>query len=165
MAASSSDEGEREEEGHEDSHNHTGDGGDDGEEEVDEDVRQTRSNGRSNARRPQRDGAALSTSDSESDSELASDLLHSDSDGSETRGSSPSSSEYSDWTAEAGVNLEPPKRTRRKVYRRPQCLSSEDEVRFFFFFLVSFLPWNWRSFTWKTVNYDLKTEFFLMSKF
>lgn len=98
-------------------------------------VRQTRSNA---ARRHQRDGA-LSTSDTDdSDSELASDLLGSDSEGSETQGgSSSSSSEYSDWTAEAGVNLEPPKRTRRKVYRRPQCLSSEDEVLF-----LSIRCWN-----------------------
>lgn len=107
-------------------------------------VRQTRSNA---ARRNQRDGA-LSTSDTDdSDSELASDLLGSDSEGSETQGGSSSSSEYSDWTAEAGVNLEPPKRTRRKVYRRPQCLSSEDEVSLTFpfnfdfalsFYLISF---------------------------
>ena len=96
---------------------------------LDLEVRQTRSSNVAR-RNHQRDGA-LSTSDTDdSDSELASDMLGSDSEGSETQGggSSSSSSEYSDWTAEAGVNLEPPKRTRRKVYRRPQCLSSEDEA-------------------------------------
>ena len=62
------------------------------------------------------------------DSELASDLLDSDGSDSEHVLSSSFSSEYSDWTAEAGVNLEPPKRTRRKVYRRPRCLSSEEKV-------------------------------------
>jgi hypothetical protein len=95
-----------------------------------EETRQTRSNVR---RQQPRNGDALSTSDSddsESESDLASDLLESDDSDSETRGSSSSSSsEYSDWTAEAGVNLEPPKRTRKKVYRRPRCLSSEEEVR------------------------------------
>ena len=94
-----------------------------------EETRQTRSNAR---RQQPRNGDALSTSDSddsESESDLASDLLDSDDSDSETRGSSSSSSsEYSDWTAEAGVNLEPPKRTRKKVYRRPRCLSSEEEV-------------------------------------
>ncbi|XP_057373055.1 bromodomain and WD repeat-containing protein 3-like [Daphnia carinata] len=95
-----------------------------------EETRRTRSNAR---QRPQtRNGDALSTSDSddsESESDLASDLLDSDDSDSETRGSSSSSSsEYSDWTAEAGVNLEPPKRTRKKVYRRPRCLSSEEET-------------------------------------
>lgn len=95
-----------------------------------EEVRRTRSNARQ--RQSTRNGDNLSTSDSddsESESDLASDLLDSDDSDSETRGSSSSSSEYSDWTAEAGVNLEPPKRTRRKVYRRPRCLSSEEEVR------------------------------------
>lgn len=94
-----------------------------------EEVRQTRSHART--RQQPRNGDALSTSDSddsESESDLASDLLDSDDSDSETRGSSSSSSEYSDWTAEAGVNLEPPKRTRKKVYRRPRCLSSEEEV-------------------------------------
>ena len=88
-----------------------------------EDTRVTRP-----ARNTRRGGARLSTSESdESDSDLASDLLDNDSD-SEGHGTS-SSSEYSDWTAEAGVgNLEPPKRNRRKVYRRPRCLSSEGEV-------------------------------------
>lgn len=106
-----------------------------------EETRQTRSNAR---RQQPRDGDALSTSDSddsESESDLASDLLDSDESDSETRGSSSSSSsEYSDWTAEAGVNLEPPKRTRKKVYRRPRCLSSEEEVKynisFFFYWLL-----------------------------
>lgn len=97
--------------------------------EDEEEVRQTRSHGRQ--RQPARNGDALSTSDSdesESESDLASDLLDSDDSDSETRGSSSSSSEYSDWTAEAGVNLAPPQRTRKKVYRRPRCISSEEEV-------------------------------------
>ena len=103
------------------------------EDEIEGTIRQTRSHAarRGGRNQQQRDGDALSTSDSndsESDSELASDLLDSDGSDSEHVSSSSSSSEYSDWTAEAGVNLEPPKRTRRKVYRRPRCLSSEEEV-------------------------------------
>lgn len=101
-------------------------------ESDDEEVRRTRSSRQPSRQQPQRNGDALSTSDSddsESDSELASDLLDSDDSDSEAQASSSaSSSEYSDWTAEAGVNLEPPKRTRKKVYRRPRCLSSEEEV-------------------------------------
>ncbi|KAM4696114.1 bromodomain and WD repeat-containing protein 3 [Rhinophrynus dorsalis] len=40
--------------------------------------------------------------------------------------SSDSSSEYSDWTADAGINLQPPKRQTRRTTRRT-CSSSEDE--------------------------------------
>lgn len=107
-----------------------------GEEEVDvEDTRRTSGSEneeegpRTRARgRPQRNGEALSTSDSdESESELASDLLDSDSDSEAAASSSSSSSEYSDWTADAGVNLEPPRRPRRKVYRRPVLPASEDD--------------------------------------
>ena len=96
--------------------------------EDEEEVRHTRSHARQ--RQQPRNGDALSTSDSDSESEsdLNSDMLDNDDSDSEARGSSSSSSEYSDWTAEAGVNLEPPERTRRKVYRRPRCLSSEEEV-------------------------------------
>ena len=106
----------------------------DGSDDEEEGGRQTRSHAarRGRTSQTQRDGDALSTSDSndsDSDSELASDLLGSDGSDSEHLSSSSSSSEYSDWTAEAGVNLEPPKRTRRKVYRRPRCLSSEEEVK------------------------------------
>lgn len=96
-----------------------------------EEVRRTRSIARQRTSTRGNGGDDLSTSDSddsESESDLASDLLDSDDSDSEARGSSSSSSEYSDWTAEAGVNLEPPKRTRKKVYRRPRCLSSEEEV-------------------------------------
>ncbi len=102
-----------------------------GDSDEDEDVHRTRSHARRTQRQPaQRDGDALSTSDSnDSDSEsLASELLDSDDSDSEIgAASSESSSEYSDWTAEAGVNLEPPKRT-RKTHRRPRCLSSEEET-------------------------------------
>lgn len=102
-------------------------------ESNDEEVRRTRgSSTRQQRQPPQRNGDALSTSDSndsDSESDLASDLLDSDDSDSEAPGSSSdSSSEYSDWTAEAGVNLEPPKRPRKKIYRRPRCLSSEEET-------------------------------------
>uniref|UniRef100_A0A8B9TR07 Bromodomain and WD repeat domain containing 3 n=1 Tax=Anas platyrhynchos TaxID=8839 RepID=A0A8B9TR07_ANAPL len=40
--------------------------------------------------------------------------------------SSDSSSEYSDWTADAGINLQPPKRQTRQAARKI-CSSSEDE--------------------------------------
>lgn len=42
--------------------------------------------------------------------------------------SSDSSSRYSDWTADAGINLQPPLRTsaRRRITRF--CSSSEDEM-------------------------------------
>uniref|UniRef100_A0A670JXD1 Bromodomain and WD repeat domain containing 3 n=1 Tax=Podarcis muralis TaxID=64176 RepID=A0A670JXD1_PODMU len=40
--------------------------------------------------------------------------------------SSDSSSEYSDWTADAGINLQPPKRQTRQATRK-MCSSSEDE--------------------------------------
>ncbi|CAH2314773.1 bromodomain and WD repeat-containing 3 isoform X2 [Pelobates cultripes] len=40
--------------------------------------------------------------------------------------SSDSSSEYSDWTADAGINLQPPKRQTRQTTRK-MCSSSEDE--------------------------------------
>ncbi|XP_015274333.1 PREDICTED: bromodomain and WD repeat-containing protein 3 [Gekko japonicus] len=40
--------------------------------------------------------------------------------------SSDSSSEYSDWTADAGINLQPPKRQTRQASRKI-CSSSEDE--------------------------------------
>lgn len=41
---------------------------------------------------------------------------------------SDSSSEYSDWTADAGINLEPPKRTTRRLPARvARSSSSEDE--------------------------------------
>ncbi|KAH0630960.1 hypothetical protein JD844_004374, partial [Phrynosoma platyrhinos] len=40
--------------------------------------------------------------------------------------SSDSSSEYSDWTADAGINLQPPKRQTRQTARKI-CSSSEDE--------------------------------------
>uniref|UniRef100_A0A674I664 Bromodomain and WD repeat domain containing 3 n=1 Tax=Terrapene triunguis TaxID=2587831 RepID=A0A674I664_9SAUR len=40
--------------------------------------------------------------------------------------SSDSSSEYSDWTADAGINLQPPKRQTRQATRKI-CSSSEDE--------------------------------------
>uniref|UniRef100_A0ABM5EVK0 Bromodomain and WD repeat-containing protein 3 isoform X3 n=1 Tax=Pogona vitticeps TaxID=103695 RepID=A0ABM5EVK0_9SAUR len=40
--------------------------------------------------------------------------------------SSESSSEYSDWTADAGINLQPPKRQTRQAARKI-CSSSEDE--------------------------------------
>ncbi|KAJ7310307.1 hypothetical protein JRQ81_007211 [Phrynocephalus forsythii] len=40
--------------------------------------------------------------------------------------SSESSSEYSDWTADAGINLQPPKRQTRQAVRKI-CSSSEDE--------------------------------------
>lgn len=39
---------------------------------------------------------------------------------------SDSSSEYSDWTADAGINLQPPKRQTRQAARKI-CSSSEDE--------------------------------------
>uniref|UniRef100_A0AAR2KAN6 Bromo domain-containing protein n=1 Tax=Pygocentrus nattereri TaxID=42514 RepID=A0AAR2KAN6_PYGNA len=41
--------------------------------------------------------------------------------------SSDSSSEYSDWTADAGINLQPPKRPIRRPARVAQSSSSEDE--------------------------------------
>ncbi|XP_073808252.1 bromodomain and WD repeat-containing protein 3 isoform X3 [Danio rerio] len=41
--------------------------------------------------------------------------------------SSDSSSEYSDWTADAGINLQPPKRTTRRPARVAVSSSSEDE--------------------------------------
>ena len=114
---SSSDEGGEDEEQHEEQL-HSG-----SEAEGGVDMPRTRSQGN----RRQRNDGALSTSDSEeSDSDLASELLDSDSESQD--GSSSSSSEYSDWTAEAGVNLEPPKRTRRKAYRRPRCLSTDEEA-------------------------------------
>lgn len=40
---------------------------------------------------------------------------------------SDSSSEYSDWTADAGINLQPPKRTTRRPVKRPEYSSSEEE--------------------------------------
>lgn len=40
---------------------------------------------------------------------------------------SDSSSEYSDWTADAGINLQPPKRTTRRPARVATTSSSEDE--------------------------------------
>lgn len=39
---------------------------------------------------------------------------------------SDSSSEYSDWTADAGINLQPPKRSSRRP-ARPQGYSSSEE--------------------------------------
>lgn len=39
---------------------------------------------------------------------------------------SDSSSEYSDWTADAGINLQPPKRSTRRP-ARPQGYSSSEE--------------------------------------
>jgi len=39
---------------------------------------------------------------------------------------SDSSSEYSDWTADAGINLQPPKRQTRQAARKI-CSSSADE--------------------------------------
>ena len=39
---------------------------------------------------------------------------------------SDSSSEYSDWTADAGINLQPPKRPTRRL-TRPQGYSSSEE--------------------------------------
>lgn len=41
--------------------------------------------------------------------------------------SSDSSSEYSDWTADAGINLQPPKRLTRRPARIAGSSSSEDE--------------------------------------
>lgn len=41
--------------------------------------------------------------------------------------SSDSSSEYSDWTADAGINLQPPKRPIRRPARIARSSSSEDE--------------------------------------
>lgn len=116
--------------------------GEEEESDQEDEIRRTRSQGR--PRQQARNGDALSTSDSDdsgSESELASDMLDSDDDSdSEARASSSSSSsEYSDWTAEAGVNLEPPKRTRRKVYRRPRCLSSEEEVYIFIYNILLML--------------------------
>lgn len=40
---------------------------------------------------------------------------------------SDSSSEYSDWTADAGINLQPPKRPVRRPARIAGSSSSEDE--------------------------------------
>uniref|UniRef100_A0AAQ5WZB5 Bromo domain-containing protein n=1 Tax=Amphiprion ocellaris TaxID=80972 RepID=A0AAQ5WZB5_AMPOC len=40
---------------------------------------------------------------------------------------SDSSSEYSDWTADAGINLQPPKRTTRRPVQPPEYSSSEEE--------------------------------------
>lgn len=40
---------------------------------------------------------------------------------------SDSSSEYSDWTADAGINLQPPKRLTRRQARLARCSSSEEE--------------------------------------
>lgn len=40
---------------------------------------------------------------------------------------SDSSSEYSDWTADAGINLQPPKRTTRRPIKPPEYSSSEEE--------------------------------------
>lgn len=40
---------------------------------------------------------------------------------------SDSSSEYSDWTADAGINLQPPKRTTRRQARLARSSSSEEE--------------------------------------
>ncbi|XP_071444927.1 bromodomain and WD repeat-containing protein 3 isoform X2 [Hetaerina americana] len=50
----------------------------------------------------------LSSSSEDSDSDVIS------SDSSDGKGGKDCSSEYSDWTAEAGINLEPPKRSKRK---------------------------------------------------
>ncbi|KAF0038200.1 hypothetical protein F2P81_008684 [Scophthalmus maximus] len=41
--------------------------------------------------------------------------------------SSDSSSEYSDWTADAGINLQPPKRSTRRPVQQPGYSSSEEE--------------------------------------
>ena len=41
--------------------------------------------------------------------------------------SSDSSSEYSDWTADAGINLQPPKRPTRRPVKPPDYSSSEEE--------------------------------------
>ncbi|XP_066478380.1 bromodomain and WD repeat-containing protein 1 isoform X2 [Tiliqua scincoides] len=64
------------------------------------------------------DGLSLSSHKEEWKSDGKSDSSHSSSD---------SSSQYSDWIADAGINLQPPVRTsRRKTIR--YCSSSEDEV-------------------------------------
>jgi hypothetical protein len=39
-----------------------------------------------------------------------------------------SSSDYSDWTADAGINLQPPKRTSRRQVRPPGGSSSSEEA-------------------------------------
>uniref|UniRef100_A0A8B9JV82 Bromodomain and WD repeat domain containing 3 n=1 Tax=Astyanax mexicanus TaxID=7994 RepID=A0A8B9JV82_ASTMX len=47
--------------------------------------------------------------------------------GEDSLGESESEAEYSDWTADAGINLQPPKRTTRRPARVAQSSSSEDE--------------------------------------
>uniref|UniRef100_A0A3Q3KJK9 Bromo domain-containing protein n=1 Tax=Monopterus albus TaxID=43700 RepID=A0A3Q3KJK9_MONAL len=75
----------------------------------------------------------LSHINSDSDGEAAEQVEQSDasSDG-EARwqsesSSSDSSSEYSDWTADAGINLQPPKRPTRRPVQPPDYSSSEEE--------------------------------------
>ncbi|OXB74897.1 UNVERIFIED_CONTAM: hypothetical protein H355_009641 [Colinus virginianus] len=66
----------------------------------------------------QREDETVGTSDASVDDPVA--TWQSDSS------SSDSSSEYSDWTADAGINLQPPKRQTRQAARKI-CSSSEDE--------------------------------------
>nr|XP_020663375.1 bromodomain and WD repeat-containing protein 3 [Pogona vitticeps] len=66
----------------------------------------------------QREDDTVGTSDASVDDNVA--VWQSESSSSE------SSSEYSDWTADAGINLQPPKRQTRQAARKI-CSSSEDE--------------------------------------
>nr|XP_046160043.1 bromodomain and WD repeat-containing protein 3-like isoform X2 [Oncorhynchus gorbuscha] len=71
-------------------------------------------------------------SDSDGEAEEQAEASNASSDG-ETQwqsdsSSSVSSSDYSDWTADAGINLQPPKRTSRRQVRPPGGSSSSEEA-------------------------------------
>ncbi|KAJ8405733.1 hypothetical protein AAFF_G00311700 [Aldrovandia affinis] len=65
---------------------------------------------------PEEEQAEASDASSEGEAQWQSDSSSSD-----------SSSEYSDWTADAGINLQPPKRPTRRQTRHPGNSSSEEE--------------------------------------
>ncbi|ETE60564.1 Bromodomain and WD repeat-containing protein 3, partial [Ophiophagus hannah] len=83
---------------------------------------------RRNQRRRQHAYQTRSTIDRHSQSVRRSSHTQEDSESSSESesSSSDSSSEYSDWTADAGINLQPPKRQTRQAARQI-CSSSEDE--------------------------------------
>ncbi|KAG7223301.1 hypothetical protein INR49_015657, partial [Caranx melampygus] len=92
-------------------------------------VRRPRARSRNSSTRHNSDSQV----DSDSDGDAAEQLEQSDasSDGEaqwqSESSSSDSSSEYSDWTADAGINLQPPKRPTRRPVQPPGYSSSEEE--------------------------------------
>ncbi|AWP00276.1 putative bromodomain and WD repeat-containing protein 3 [Scophthalmus maximus] len=92
-------------------------------------VRRPGSRSRNNSNRRNSDSQADSESDRDAAEQVEQSNVSSDGEAQwqSESSSSDSSSEYSDWTADAGINLQPPKRSTRRPVQQPGYSSSEEE--------------------------------------